>query len=108
MVRANALDGSRWFDIGLMGEDIPLPSIENSNESSSQSQSRQTRQATKPRYFGVLAKQLAPSSTNLALSIPNGWLDAHEVKVDIDIFKYQEKVTLISQFQRFFHFSMAY
>ena len=42
------------------------------------------------------------------LTIPNGCLDAYEVKVNIDIFKYQEKVKLISQFQRFFHFSMAY
>ena len=42
------------------------------------------------------------------LHIPNGCLDAYEVKVNIDIFKYQEKVTLISQFQRFFHFSMVY
>ena len=40
--------------------------------------------------------------------IPNGCLDAYEVKVNIDILKYQEKVKLISQFQRFFHFSMAY
>ena len=37
--------------------------------------------------------------------IPNGCLDAYEVKVNIDIFKYQEKVKLISQFQRFFTFS---
>ena len=29
---------------------------------------------------------------------------AYEVKVDIDIFQYQEKVKLISQFQRFFLF----
>ena len=36
------------------------------------------------------------------LNIPNGCLDAYEVKVNIDIFKYQEKVKLISQFQRFF------
>ena len=36
--------------------------------------------------------------------IPNGCLDAYEVKVNIDIFKYQEKVKLISQFQRFFSF----
>ena len=42
------------------------------------------------------------------LDIPNGCLDAYEVKVNIDIFKYQENVKLISQFQRFFHFSMAY
>ena len=31
-------------------------------------------------------------------NIPNGCLDAYEVKVYIDIFKYQEKVKLISQF----------
>ena len=31
----------------------------------------------------------------------NGWLDAYEVKVNKDIFKYQEKVKLISQFQQF-------
>ena len=37
--------------------------------------------------------------------IPNGCLDAYEVKVNIYIFKYQEKVKLISQFQRFFTFS---
>ena len=41
---------------------------------------------------------------NLDLIIPNGCLDAYEVKVNIDIFKYQEKVKLISQFQRFFSF----
>ena len=40
----------------------------------------------------------------MTLIIPNGCLDAYEVKVDIDIFKYQEKVRLISQFQRFFSF----
>ena len=44
-------------------------------------------------------------SKNLELSIPNGCLDAYEIKVNIDIFKYQEKVKLISQFQRFFTFS---
>ena len=38
----------------------------------------------------------------MGLIIPNGCLD--EVKVNIDIFKYQEKVKLISQFQRFFLF----
>ena len=32
------------------------------------------------------------------LYIPNGCLDAYEVKVNKDIFKYQEKVKLISQF----------
>ena len=36
--------------------------------------------------------------------IPNGCYDAYEVKVNKDIFKYQEKVKLISQFQRFFLF----
>ena len=35
-------------------------------------------------------------------------MDAYEVKVNIDTFKYQEKVKLISQFQFFFHFPMAY
>ena len=29
-------------------------------------------------------------------------MDAYEVKVNIDIFKYQEKVKLIYQFQNFF------
>ena len=38
------------------------------------------------------------------LAIPNGCLDAYEVKVNIDIFKYQEKAKLISQFQDFFSF----
>ena len=38
----------------------------------------------------------------LASFIPNGCFDAYEVKVNQDIFKYQEKVKLIS------HFSMAY
>ena len=37
-------------------------------------------------------------------NISNGCLDAYEVKVNIGIFKYQEKVKLISQFQRFFKF----
>ena len=40
--------------------------------------------------------------------IPNGCLDAYEVKVNIDISKHQEMVKLISQVQRFFHLSMAY
>ena len=38
------------------------------------------------------------------LYIPNGCLDAYEVKGNIDIFKYQEKVKPISQFQRFLSF----
>ena len=37
-------------------------------------------------------------------SIPNGCFDAYEVKVNKDIFKYQEKVKVISQFQRSFRF----
>ena len=36
--------------------------------------------------------------------IPNGCLDGYEVKVNMGIFKYQEKVKLISQFQRFSSF----
>ena len=36
--------------------------------------------------------------------IPNGCLDAYIVKVNMDIFKYQEKAKLISQFQRNFSF----
>ena len=39
--------------------------------------------------------------------IPNGCLDAYEVKVNIDIVKYQENVKLSSQLQIFF-FPMAY
>ena len=34
--------------------------------------------------------------------IPNGCFHAYEVKVNKDMFKYQEKVKLIYQFQRFF------
>ena len=37
----------------------------------------------------------------LQLYIPNGCFEAYEVKVNKDIFKYPEKVKLISQFQRF-------
>ena len=36
---------------------------------------------------------------------PNGCFDACEVKGNKDIFKYQKKVKLISQFQRFFKIS---
>jgi hypothetical protein len=39
---------------------------------------------------------------SLVKIIPN-W-NAYEVKVNIDIFKYQEKVKLISPFQRFLTF----
>ena len=39
------------------------------------------------------------------INIPNGCWDAYEVKSNIDIFKYQEKVKLISQF--FYIFLMA-
>ena len=38
-------------------------------------------------------------------SIPNGCFDGYEVKVNKDIFQYQEKVKLISLFQRSFEFS---
>ena len=44
------------------------------------------------------------STTYTRINIPNGCLDAYEVKVNIGIFKYQEKVKLISKFQRFFSF----
>jgi hypothetical protein len=37
----------------------------------------------------------------VAIYIPNGYFDAYEVKLTKDISKYQEKVKLISQFQRF-------
>ena len=37
-------------------------------------------------------------------SIPNGCFDAYDVKVNKDIFQCQEKVKLISQFQRCFKF----
>ena len=47
---------------------------------------------------------LAKDVFRLGWNIPNGCLDAYEVKVNIDIFKYQEKVKLISQFQTFFSF----
>jgi hypothetical protein len=43
-----------------------------------------------------------------SLFIPNGCLNAYKVKVNIDIFKYQEKVKLIINSRDFFHFSMAY
>ena len=42
-------------------------------------------------YLGVFLKPLQFVSL-----IPNGRLDAYEVKENIDIFKYQEKVELIS------------
>ena len=45
-----------------------------------------------------------PDPNKLVFLIPNGCLDAYEVKVKKDIFKYQENVKLISQFQRFFSF----
>ena len=51
-----------------------------------------------------MMKSEAQSSCFRLLSIPNGCLDAYEVKVNIDIFQYQEKVKIISQFQRFFSF----
>ena len=59
--------------------------------------------------FDLIEKNMEMNHIYLALlNVPNGCLDAYEVNVNIDIFKYQEKVKLISQFQRFFHFSMAY
>ena len=54
---------------------------------------------TKAKCFQV---ELLSRSGRVVQSIPNGYLDAYEVKVNIDIFKYHEKVKLISQFQRFF------
>ena len=42
--------------------------------------------------------------TEEILYIPNGCLDAYEVKLDLDIFQYQEKVKPISQFQIFLSF----
>ena len=51
-----------------------------------------------------LYKQVGEFRVRMGSYIPNGCLDAYEVKVNIDIFKYQEKVKLISQFQRFFSF----
>ena len=39
-----------------------------------------------------------PLSKHLVKDIPNGCLDAYEVKVSIDIFKYQEKLKIIPQF----------
>ena len=49
-----------------------------------------------------MMKSEAQSSCFRLLSIPNGCLDADEVKVNIDIFQFQERVKIISQFQRFF------
>ena len=48
-----------------------------------------------------ITKRFFQGNINL---IPNGCFDAYDVKVNKDIFKYQEKVKLISQFQRFFLF----
>ena len=42
--------------------------------------------------------------TNERLFIPNGCFDAYEVKINKDIFKYQEKVKLVSRFQIYFLF----
>ena len=44
------------------------------------------------------------SKSGMRFIIPNGCFDAYEVKVNKDIFKYQEKVKLVSQFQRFIVF----
>ena len=47
---------------------------------------------------------LYPYPYGIIQHIPNGCFDAYEVKVNKDIFEYQEKVKLISQFRRFFKF----
>ena len=43
------------------------------------------------------------SNERIKFLIPNGTFDAYEVKVNKDIFQYQEKAQLISQFHRFFN-----
>ena len=59
--------------------------------------------------FQTCGGNKAPIKLNLGVFIiPNECLDAYEVKVSIDIFKYQEKVKLISQLQRFFTFSNGF
>ena len=50
-------------------------------------------------YFPVLV-----FSYILIYIIPNGCVDAYEVKVNKGIFKYQEKVKLVSRFQIYFLF----
>ena len=52
----------------------------------------------------VGARHIFIRLTSIVQHIPNGWFDAYEVKVNKDIFQYQEKVKLISQFQRFILF----
>ena len=59
-------------------------------------------------HFYFLEFKSYTFSIYVILYIPNGCLDAYEVKVSIDIFKYQEKVKLISQFQGFFTFSNGF
>ena len=53
-----------------------------------------------PLLYHTQSQSLYP----LLKSISNGCFDALEVKVNIDISKYQEKVKPISQFQRFLSF----
>ena len=40
----------------------------------------------------------------MSSNIPNGCFDAYEAKVNKGIFKYQEKVKLVSRFQIYFLF----
>ena len=62
-----------------------------------------TQQLTKKEDF-VEVNIFSIRNHILGQCIPNGCLDAYEVKVNIDIFQCQEKLKLISQFQRFFSF----
>ena len=53
---------------------------------------------------GLLENYSQNISSTVGFTIPNGCFDAYEVKVNKDIFKYHEKVKLISQFQSLFLF----
>ena len=55
----------------------------------------------KPEIVGKKAQKIWRTAV---LFIPNGCFDAYEVKVNKDIFKYQEQVKLVCQFQRFLLF----
>ena len=48
------------------------------------------------------------NSYNLVQPIPNGCFNAYELKVNKDIFLYQEKVKLIYNSREFLNSSMAY
>ena len=50
----------------------------------------------------IAEKGLTQWDFHIGQPIPNGCFDAYEVKVNKDIFQYQEKVNLISLLQRFF------